>query len=706
MPVNPRKTRGLKPLTIVLGTYIALIVNLNAQTDSLRTVLSRATEDTTRIRLLFAIGNTFIDKGPSDSLIHYYRLALHPIRKNLQDFAKSSGRKPEAVHKTYLGFHFRALMEIGIEESYQGLYDSAEYYYKEALAVSLELGDRGLESEVYGSLGIVYKYQGEYREALEYYEMALQLALEVKDTAWAAACYSNAGNIYRRTANFTLALEYYLKALDIFEIYDEDLRIAICLMNIGNLYEEQNDFDKALDYYHRALHLAEGAGDKMRVAECYMNIGSIHNSRGNYPEARTYYLRSVRLYDTLGYSHELDDCYKYIGNTFKEEGASGQAMDYYLEALSISDQQEDKINQSEILNHLAILSSQTGNFSSAAGYATRSLELARETGYLQNLRDASLTASEALKSLGDYPKALEMFRIYIQACDSLFDAEKYKAITEMEIRYQSEKKEQQLTMLSEKNLLQEEIIRKKNRLMEMLVFGILLMFLVGYVVFRNIRLKERQKAIILEQRMLRSQMNPHFIFNSLIAIQSYIYKKEPLQAGDYLAKFAELIRMILENSRAEFVLLEKELKMLNIYLELQSLRFENRFHYRIEVDPGIETEHIRIPPMLSQPFIENSIEHGFRNKKELGEISIRFFKKNGQLVFETEDNGIGREKSHEFRNEGTHRSMATSITRERLETFSRRSKYKYCLEIVDLKDGRGNPSGTRVRFTLPVRPDN
>ena len=153
---------------------------------------------------------------------------------------------------------------------------------------------------------------------------------------------------------------------------------------------------------------------------------------------------------------------------------------------------------------------------------------------------------------------------------------------------------------------------RRNRLFYSMLIVVALIFIIGYILFRNSRLKAKHKSVDLEQKLLRSQMNPHFIFNSLIAIQSYIYKKDPVQAGDFLAKFADLVRIILEASRVEFVKLTKEIKMLNLYFELQNLRFENKFEYKIEVSDDIDAENISIPPMLAQPFIENAIEHGIR----------------------------------------------------------------------------------------------
>jgi sensor histidine kinase YesM len=198
-------------------------------------------------------------------------------------------------------------------------------------------------------------------------------------------------------------------------------------------------------------------------------------------------------------------------------------------------------------------------------------------------------------------------------------------------------------------------------------------------------------------------MNPHFIFNSLIAIQSYIYKQDAVKAGDYLARFADLIRIILENSREEFVILEKEIKMLKAYLELQDLRFENKFDYQIQIDEELDTSATQIPPMMAQPFIENAIEHGIRHKETKGYVKISIQKTGKEILWIVEDDGVGRKNAKELSKRKDHRSMATSITSDRLKILSKKEKQKFILEIDDMVDKDLNPLGTQVMFSVPFR---
>lgn len=208
----------------------------------------------------------------------------------------------------------------------------------------------------------------------------------------------------------------------------------------------------------------------------------------------------------------------------------------------------------------------------------------------------------------------------------------------------------------------------------------------------------------LRQKVLRSQMNPHFIFNSLNAIQSYVLKNDAVKAVKYLNSFARLIRMILDSSRFDYITLAKEIDILKHYLDLQQLRFGDKFIYKLEIDRHLDTDSLLIPAMLAQPFIENAIEHGLQHLETKGTVKISFIRKQESIIFKVIDNGIGREASMKIQENNKHKntSLSTQLFKERLYTLNRFSGKKITYNIVDLKDDIGSAKGTMVIINLPL----
>jgi len=208
----------------------------------------------------------------------------------------------------------------------------------------------------------------------------------------------------------------------------------------------------------------------------------------------------------------------------------------------------------------------------------------------------------------------------------------------------------------------------------------------------------------LEQKALRLQMNPHFIFNSLNSIQSFIISNDSENAINYLAKFSQLMRLILTTSREAYIPLSQEISLLKHYLDLENMRFNNRFNYEIRVESGMDTEYMGIPPMIIQPYIENAILHGFMNKKT-GDcrLLVQMWEEEDYILCVIEDNGIGREKAMEIKQKSglIQKSQGIIITKERLDILNKQLKNKISVEITDLKDEAGKATGTRVRLVIP-----
>ena len=251
-----------------------------------------------------------------------------------------------------------------------------------------------------------------------------------------------------------------------------------------------------------------------------------------------------------------------------------------------------------------------------------------------------------------------------------------------------------------------ELRIEKGRYIIIALGGVILIIILLFIMFyRQWQMIYHQRILSLEQRLLRSQMNPHFIFNSLMNIQNFMLSNDVKKANNYLTRFARLVRAILENSREEFIPLEEEIGMLRNYLDLQKLRHNNKLDYEISIDEHIMTEDILIPPMLTQPFVENAIEHGIMLKEGKGLVSIEICQNKEYLLVIIKDNGIGRKEAMARREtlQKTQRSLSTKITRERIELYNSKAKNKIELKISDIKDENAKTVlGTSVKLKIPL----
>ncbi len=240
------------------------------------------------------------------------------------------------------------------------------------------------------------------------------------------------------------------------------------------------------------------------------------------------------------------------------------------------------------------------------------------------------------------------------------------------------------------------------------ILGLLVLSIIGLIIWlrtRSIATSYKHKLVDLELKALRSQMNPHFIFNSLNSIQYFVLKNEPKEAYNYLTKFSSLMRMILQNSRVKYISLQEEYDWLFTYLDLEKLRMENELDYNIEIEDSLDPNHLYVPSMLVQPYVENAIVHGLLPKTTGNrELRIGFNKHRDQLRCTIEDNGIGRKKSAELNENRTkkHKSQGIKVTSERLEVLTRDLDETPEFFILDLYDDDGNSIGTRVTIFLPI----
>ena len=329
---------------------------------------------------------------------------------------------------------------------------------------------------------------------------------------------------------------------------------------------------------------------------------------------------------------------------------------------------------------------------------------ATESDYLPIILKYSHELYSFLLDQGDSLQSLRYLIRYQSIQDSLNAINTKTSIVNFESDNQALQREKDIELL--------EIQKTTQRTYYLIGMAFLVMIILGALSrFRYIRRTEKEKLTAsfknqlaqVEAKALRAQMNPHFIFNCLNSINSFIIEKEHDRASEYLIKFSRLIRQILENSSSETIPIEKELEALKLYTDLESARFDNKFKCEHHIDKSVNIQDIMIPPMLLQPFIENAIWHGLMHKKTTGTIKL-IIKNSGPrfLKISIIDDGIGRDKASELNSKsGTHKSYGIDITSHRIEMMNKLYSTGTRLNIIDMKDDEGNATGTRVDLTIP-----
>ncbi len=401
-------------------------------------------------------------------------------------------------------------------------------------------------------------------------------------------------------------------------------------------------------------------------------------------------------------SGEADACFN-IASTLLHLGQTDSAYWYIRKAIEIAKDKEIAIPPSYYVTLGNVLQSM-GNYGQAADNGFMAYSLAKKKAMPLVASDALLLLSDIYEKAGREDLAFRYLKQHMQLRDSISNDEFLKQVTRMEMQYDFDKKQKaaEYEQMQEK-LVRDEKIKQQRLYLKGLGILLVLVALISLLYLRHTRLMAKYLQIDLEQRLLKAQMNPHFIFNSLCAIQDLILAEKPQKANAFLTKIARLMRNILENSREEYIPLEKEIETLRYYMDVQQLRFDSGFEYNINIDQSIDPGNVSVPPMLAQPCIENSIEHGLLPGRENGRVNVSYSLRGGLIMLEVTDNGIGREKAAEAMQARKKQSISTKLTEKRLEHFRKILKDKeISYEITDLFEGE-TAAGTKVVIMLPYK---
>ena len=343
---------------------------------------------------------------------------------------------------------------------------------------------------------------------------------------------------------------------------------------------------------------------------------------------------------------------------------------------------------------------------------TEALKLARQTDYLEGVSNAAKDLSTAYEAMNNKDSSLYFYRIHREAADSLFNIHNTRNVTIKESEWMIKRQEIENRHLKDLAQIQGKEITFKNFLLIAGIITLLLTIAIAYFIYRSIESKKKrvesafkQKISETQMQALQAQMNPHFIFNSLNSIENFMMKNDKRMAIDYLSKFSLLMRMFLDSSRNESVPFEKDMEALQLYVELEQLRYNNKFTYESCIDPALTNGDYKVPPLLIQPYVENAIVHGISpSDRDDLLLKVSAYARGG--LYSVCHSGqwnwsqkIGRIQKN---NKPVHKSMGMQITLERINIHNQKQQGSGDLVITDLYDENGKPTGTLVQVRLKM----
>lgn len=559
-------------------------------------------------------------------------------------------------------------------------------------------------------LGMKYRNFSQYKKAATLHEQALAVSEEANNIDFRILSLNMLGVVYRRTDAIKSALDYNQRALELAEQIEDPSHhikrsINVALNGIGNLYQTLEQYDLAILQFERALKLEEELGNKLGLAINHQNIGHCLEEKGDLEGALENYRKS------LAYNEEIDSN---IGRVICKNSLAQiylkQDMPYLALVLLEPLQEESKKIGDFSITSLVYINSgwaltKLSNFERAENFILEGLQMAQNRNIPSNIQYAYEKLSDLEKARGDYKKAYEFYKKADEYDKQISSATNLRYMNDIIVRYENDKKNNQIAVLAKEN----EIVRlklKKNQttlLVSALIVGLISSIL--YILYRQYQSKNERRVLTLEQKMLRSQMNPHFLFNSLNSIKLYIINNEQKNAVHYLNKFSKLVRKILEASSQKEIPLSEELSTMELYMNIENIRFSNEIDFKIEVEKDINVDNIKIPSLTLQPFLENSLWHGLSPKDGDKKIRINVKHKNqGHVTIEIVDNGIGRTMAEVNKENRVlkRKSLGIRITKERLANFAKDYQNKFDVAIMDLFDENGNPNGTKVILDIPT----
>ncbi|MCZ6594201.1 MAG: histidine kinase [Bacteroidetes bacterium] len=570
--------------------------------------------------------------------------------------------------------------------------DSALVYSSEAYTLSLQARDTSLIaiSIFYKSLCLIGKEEFEEAEDLLQFNITNKdhISIDILGDS-----YSNLGAIYSQTHQRDKALTVYFNALEVFSDANNAGGLAKTNLNIGVIYDhlgktelaayffEQSKFyslrtatssdvhdltktdelsnpDLMIEMAIKALNSVENKEDSQLKAILYHALGTIYfKDKKDYKQAILYLEKANKVKEHIQYLNLLDISYYIIGTAHVYNDQYKLGIDNLRKALAVTAQ----INLKKQIYESLIL---------------------------------------AYESQGNFRVALGVSKELTEINDSIDKHRENDRIAEITAQFETEKQAKEIELLESDNQLQASQLRNQKNIIFTTVGGGLLLLTVLFFAYKNHRIKRNLQFSELTQKLLQMQLNPHFLFNALNGIQYFIKKNDVKKSTKYISSFSGLMRNILENSVEKFISINEDYKTIDDFLALQQLVHNNSFEYEISLDDALDPENMCIPPMFTQPFVENAIIHGVSGMSK-GKIDVGYRLTEPTITIEISDNGKGIHIEKKSPN-SLHKSMGTSITKQRIENLLKTEKYPIEMEIVSRNEENGQ-QGTKIVLSFPIK---
>ncbi len=548
----------------------------------------------------------------------------------------------------------------------------------------------------------------------------LQKAVDTKDESAQADSYYRIGEAFFNDGNFSKSEVYFSKAKTIYEKLKDNPNIEKASRRLAQSQEKQNKISPAISNYSRAAEAEPGpsrarsvnsndaarlssASSEMKAEAIQDNIRISEKENDQADLAMSYSQMAdvnIRQKNVRMAEENLNNAYKISKKEAPQQALeiNRKLTDFYVENKKFDKAIEAKKKvlkeafvkgnsrkEVEQIQELADIYIRKNDTEGAIGLFKKSYGIALEKGHTLEAQKSVRKLDSLFDVSGNTGASVRLYRDFLGKLPEL--VAKDRSLVDNKIL---EDTEQRITQLEKEKTLKDELIRKKNIFNYGLIAALIIMIILVVFIFRTLKkVQVRNKKIALQS--LRREMNPHFIFNSLNSVNHFISTNNELEANQYLTRFSKLMRGVMENSTEDFIPFRQELDLLQNYLALEKTRFTDKFDYEIDVDEHLNTQSLKVPGMLVQPFLENSIWHGLRYRTTKGFLKLSFKKDKQYLIIRIEDNGIGIEESRKQKtqHQKTREGRGMKNTLERISLLNDLYKQNIECRITDKKTEPG-----------------